>query len=67
MRVDPATFLPHLTGLRFDQIEVMPQLIALTVAAVLRRRAARSATSHPRKYTRITPGPWPTSPGVVSA
>jgi len=34
MRVDPATFLPHLTGLRFDQIEVMPQLIALTVAAV---------------------------------
>jgi len=34
MRVDPATFLPHLTGLRFDQIEVTPQLIAVTVAAV---------------------------------
>jgi len=34
MRVDPATFLPHLTGLRFDQIEVTPQLIALTIAAV---------------------------------
>jgi len=34
MRIDPATFLPHLAGLRFDQIKVTPQLIALTVAAV---------------------------------
>jgi len=33
MRVDPATFLPHLAVLRFDQIEVTPQLIAVTVAA----------------------------------
>jgi len=34
MRVDPATFLPHLAVLRFDRIEVTPQLITLTVAAV---------------------------------
>ena len=34
MLVDPARFLPHLTDLRFDQIEVTPHLITLTIVAV---------------------------------
>ncbi len=44
MLVDPASFLPHLADVRFDQIEVAPQLITLTVAAV--RPEARCPLCH---------------------
>jgi transposase len=63
MRINPATFLPHLKGLRFDRLNVMPERITLTVSAV--RPTARcplchqpSATVH-SYYTRtVADLPW---------
>src|SRR5690348_11539734 len=63
MYVDPATFLPHLDGMRFDHIEVTPQLITLTVSAVRKtapcpRCATASADLH-AYYTRtVADLPW---------
>jgi len=34
MRINPASFLPHLKGLRFDHIEVSEGHIVLTVTAI---------------------------------
>ncbi len=34
MRINPAHFLPHLKGLRFDQVEIAERRIILTVTAV---------------------------------
>lgn len=63
MLVDPARFLPHLTDLRFDQIEVTPHLITLTIAAVRPEACCPlchqpSATVH-SYYTRtVADLPW---------
>ena len=63
MRVTPAAFLPHLKGLRFEQIDVTPHLITLTVAAVhatarcpVCRRCSTNVHSY---YTRtVADLPW---------
>jgi len=63
MLVDPARFLPHLTDLRFDQIEVTPHLITLTIVAVRPEACCPlchqpSATVH-SYYTRtVADLPW---------
>jgi len=56
MHVNPATFLPHLKGLRFDHIETGEHRITLTVTAVRATAACplcqhRSTTVH-SSYTR---------------
>jgi len=63
MHVNPATFLPHLKGLRFDHIEIGEHRITLTVTAVRATAACplcqhRSTTVH-SSYTRtVADLPW---------
>ncbi len=63
MRLNPTSFLPHLKGLRFDQIEIAERRITLTVTAVRTTAACplcqhRSKTVH-SSYTRtVADLPW---------
>jgi transposase len=63
MRINPSSFLPHLKGLRFDQIEVSEHRITLTVTAI-RATAACPLYQHRSKkvhssYTRtVADLPW---------
>ncbi len=63
MRINPARFLPHLKGLRFDQIEIAERRITLTVTSVRATAACplcrhRSKTVH-SSYTRtVADLPW---------
>jgi len=63
MRLNPTSFLPHLKGLRFDQIEIAEHRITLTVTAVHATAACplcqqRSKTVH-SSYTRtVADLPW---------
>ncbi len=63
MRINPASFLPHLKGLRFDHIEVSEGHIVLTVTAIRATAACplcqqRSRTVH-SSYTRtVADLPW---------
>jgi len=63
MHLNPATFLPHLKGLRFDHIEIGERHITLTVTAVAATAACplcqhRSTTVH-SSYTRtVADLPW---------
>ncbi len=63
MHVNPARFLPHLKGLRFDHIEIGERHITLTVTAV-RATAACPLCQHRSKevhssYTRtVADLPW---------
>jgi len=63
MRINPASFLPHLKGLRFDHIEVSEGHIVLTVTAIRATAACplcqqRSRTVH-SYYTRtVADLPW---------
>src|SRR5690348_7991656 len=63
MRINPACFLPHLKGLRFDQIEVAERRITLTVTAVRATAACPLCQHRSRKvhsfYTRtVADLPW---------
>jgi len=63
MHVNPARFLPHLKGLRFDHIEITARRITLTITAVRATAACplcqhRSKTVH-SSYTRtVADLPW---------
>ncbi len=63
MHLNPATFLPHLKGLRFDHIEIAERRITLTVTAVAATAACplcqhHSTTVH-SSYTRtVADLPW---------
>ncbi len=63
MQLNPANFLPHLKGLRFDHIEISEHRITLTVTAVCTTAACplcqhRSTTVH-SSYTRtVMDLPW---------
>jgi len=63
MHLNPAHFLPHLKGLRFDHIEISEHRITLTVTAVRATAACplcqhRSTTVH-SSYTRtVADLPW---------
>jgi len=63
MYLNPATFLPHLKGLRFDHVEITERRITLTITAVRATAACplcphRSTTVH-SSYTRtVADLPW---------
>jgi hypothetical protein len=38
MHLNPASFLPHLKGLRFDHVEIAERRITLTVLKTLKRQ-----------------------------
>jgi hypothetical protein len=51
MRINPASFLPHLKGLRFDHIEVSGCRIVLTVTAIRPTAACPLLSSVGRRCT----------------
>ncbi len=63
MHLNPANFLPHLKGLRFDHVEIAERRITLTVTAIRATAACplcqhRSKTVH-SSYTRtVADLPW---------
>jgi len=63
MRINPARFLPHLKGLRFDRVEIAEGHITLTVTAVRATAACplcqRRSTTVRSTYTRtVADLPW---------
>jgi len=63
MRINPARFLPHLKGLRFDHVEIVERHITLTVTAVRATAACplcqQRSTTVRSTYTRtVADLPW---------
>jgi len=63
MYLNPATFLPHLKGLRFDHVEITERRITLTVTAVRATAACplcqqRSTTVHSSDTRTVADLPW---------